>query len=126
MQQSIDNEPLLRTLQGRMADRKGILILGETVSEEPEDAIPIGNEAFVIDHINGIKQKLLDDLNKLERVPHKLVRGEAGLQTAWGLLRRTIPSRFLHVLRGHAVEVTAEFCDDIQETIHRILGQWTD
>ena len=34
--------------------------------------------------------------------------------------------RFLHVLRGHAAVVTAEFCVDIQETIHRILGQWTD
>ena len=33
---------------------------------------------------------------------------------------------FVHVLREHAVDVTAEFCDDIQETIHRILVQWTD
>ena len=77
----------------------------------------------VCDHINGIKQKLLDDLNKLEHLPHKLVRGEAGLQNAWGLLRRTIPSRYLHALRGHAGEVTAEFRDDIQKTIHRISGQ---
>ena len=46
-QESIDHEPLLRTLQGRMGDKRGILILGETVSEEPEDAMPIGNEAFV-------------------------------------------------------------------------------
>ena len=71
-------------------------------------------------------QKLLEDLCKLEHLPHKLVKGEAGLQTAWGLLRCIVPSRFLHVLRGHAVEITAEFCDDVQETIHRILGQWTD
>ena len=124
-QQSIDNEPLLRTLQGRMGDKRGILVLGETVSEETEDAIaiPIGNEAFVTDHI---KQKLLDDLSKVEHLPHTLVGGEAGLQTAWGLLRRTVPSRFLHVLRGHAVEITADFCDEIQESLHRILGQWTD
>ena len=123
---SIENEPLLRTLQGRMGDKRGILILGETVSEEPEDALPIGNEAFVTEHIESIKQKLLDDLKKLEHLPHKLVKGEAGLQTAWGLLRRTTPSRFLHVLRGHAVDITAEFCDDIQDAIHRILAQWTD
>ena len=37
-----------------------------------------------------------------------------------------MPSRFLHVLRGHAVDITAEFCDDTQEAIHRILAQWTD
>ena len=123
---SIENEPLLRTLQGRMGDKRGILILGETVSEEPEDALPIGNEAFVTEHIESIKQKLLDDLKKLEHLPHKLVKDEAGLQTAWGLLRRTIPSRFLHVLRGHAVDITAEFCDDIQDAIHRVLAQWTD
>ena len=53
-------------------------------------------------------------------------KGEAGLQIAWGLLRRTVPSRFLHVLRGHVVDVTAEFCDEIQDTIHRSLVQWTD
>ena len=106
---SIDIEPLLRTLQGRMGDKRGILILGETVSEEPEDALPVGNEAFVIEHLESIKQKLLADLKKLEHLPHKLVKGEAGLQTAWGLLRRTIPSRFLHVLRGHAVDITADF-----------------
>ena len=80
--ESIDNEPLLRTLQGRMGDKRGILILGETVSEEQEDAIPIGNEAFVTEHIGAIRQKLLDDLSKLEHLPHKLVKGEAGLQTA--------------------------------------------
>ena len=56
---SIDNEPLLRTLQGRMGDKRGILILGETVSEEPEDAIPIGNEAFVTEHIEAIKRSCL-------------------------------------------------------------------
>ena len=123
---STDNEPLLRTLQGRMGDKRGILILGQTVSEEPEDAIPIGKEAFVTEHIAAIKQKLLDDLHKLEHLPHKLVKGEAGLQTAWGLLRHTIPSRILHVLRGHAVDITAEFCDDIQDAIHKILAQWTD
>ena len=123
---SIENEPLLRTLQGRMGVERGILILGETVSEEPEDALPIGNEAFVTEHIESIKQKLLDDLKKLEHLPSKLVKGEAGLQIAWGLLRRTIPSRFLHVLRGHAVDITAEFCDDIQDAIHRILARWTD
>ena len=123
---SIDNEPLLRTLQGRMGDKRGILILGETVSEEPEDATPIGNEAFVTEYIEAIKRKLLDDLNKLEHLPHKLVKGEAGLQTAWGLLTRTVPSRFLHVLRGHAVDTTAELCDDIQDAIHKILAQWTD
>ena len=65
-QKSIDDEPRLRTLQGKMGDERGILGLGKTVSGEPEDAIPIGNEAFVTDHINSIKQKLLDDLCKLE------------------------------------------------------------
>ena len=82
-QQSINDEPLLRILQGRMGDKRCILVLGETISEEPEDAIPIGNEAFVIDHIN-IKQKLLDDLCKLEHLPHKLVKGEAGVTNCLG------------------------------------------
>ena len=84
---SIENEPLLRTLQGRMGDKRGILILGEAVSEEPEDALPVGNEAFVTEQIESIKQKLLDDLKKLEHLPHKLVKGEEGLQTAWGRLK---------------------------------------
>ena len=55
----IDNEPLLRALQGRMGDKRGTLILGETVSEEPEDAVPIGSEAFVIEHIGAIKRWLV-------------------------------------------------------------------
>ena len=49
-QQSIDDEPLLPTLQGRMGDKRGLPVPGETVSEEPEDAISIGKEAFVMDH----------------------------------------------------------------------------
>ena len=85
--------------KGGWETNEGVLILGETVSEEPGDAIPSGDEAFVTDHISHIKQKLLDDLNKLEHLPHKLTKGEAGRQTALGLLRRTGPSRFLHVLR---------------------------
>ena len=91
-QTSIDDEPLLRTLQGSMGDKRGILVLGETVSEEPEDAIPIGNEAFVTDHISIVKQKLLDDLCKLEHFPHELVKGEAGLQTAWGHCNARFPA----------------------------------
>ena len=43
---------------------------------------------------------------KLNIFPHKLTKGEAGLQTAWTLLRRFIPSRFLHVLIGHAIELS--------------------
>ena len=39
----------------------------------------LGSEAFVADHINHIKQKLLDDLCKLEHLPHKLgILDEAG------------------------------------------------
>ena len=68
----------------------------------------------------------MEPSSKLEHLPHKLIKGEAGLQTAWGLLRRTVPSRFLHVLRGHAVDITAEFYDDIQDAIRKILAQWTD
>ena len=70
-QHSIDNEPLLRVLQGRMGDKRGILILGETVSKEPEDAIYLGDEAFATEHIAHIKQ-LLDDLCKLDQRPYRL------------------------------------------------------
>ena len=38
-----------RTLQGRVEDTCGILLSGEAVSEELEDTIPIGDEAFVTD-----------------------------------------------------------------------------
>ena len=41
-QSSIHNDSFLRTLQGRMGDRNGILIFGLTVSEEPEDALQMG------------------------------------------------------------------------------------
>ena len=58
-----------------MGDKRGILILGETVSEEPEDAIPIGNAAFVTEHTGAIKQKLLDDLCKLEHLPQQTPQG---------------------------------------------------
>ena len=87
---SIDNEPLLRTLQGRMGDKRSILLLGETVSEGPEDVIPIRNETFVIDHIRSIKH----DLCKLEHFPHMLVKREAGLQIAWGLCAVPCPICF--------------------------------
>ena len=66
-QASINNE--LRGRQKRNSD------LGETVSEEPEHAIPNGNEASVTDHINAIKQKLLDDLSKLEHSSRNQKRG---------------------------------------------------
>ena len=80
-QASIDNEPSLSTLQGRMGDKRGILTLSEIVSEEPEEAIPFKDEAFVTAHIAHIKQKLLDGLTKLEHLLHKVTKGEAGLQT---------------------------------------------
>ena len=42
-----------------MGDKRGILILGDTVSEEPEDAVPLGDEAFVTDHINPSSKSCL-------------------------------------------------------------------
>ena len=80
-QHSIENEPLLRTLQGRMGDKRGILTLSKTVSGEPENAKPLEDGAFVAAHIARIKQQtLLDDLH----LPQTLTKGEAGLQSAWG------------------------------------------
>ena len=51
----------------------------ETVFEQPQDSIPIGNESFVADHINGIKQII------------------------WGFFKRTVPNHFVHVLRLRAL-----------------------
>ena len=83
-QKSIDDEPLLRTLQGRMGDKRGTLVPGETVSDELEDATPMGNEAFVTDHINSIKQKLPDDLCKPEHFPTNLRKGKPGCKLLGG------------------------------------------
>ena len=94
----------------------GDFILGETVSEEPENATTFGDEAFVSEHVAHIKQKLLHNLCKLEHLPHKLSKGEAGLQIAWAASEKSSPAASSTFYE----DVTAEFCDDVQGAIRSL------
>ena len=117
-QDSIENKPLLRTLQGRMGDKRGILILGEAVSEEPEAPSSLGM----------IKPLLL---SILLRSSSFCLMTFANWNTCRAKYQRrsrnanrigpgTVLSRFLHVQRRRAMKGTAEFCDDVQGAIGQI------
>ena len=41
------SHPVLRNLQATMSDTRGLTILGEAVGLEPEDAYPVGDDAYI-------------------------------------------------------------------------------
>ena len=49
---------------------------------------------------------------------------QAGLQVAWSLLQRQVPSRILHLLRAHPTHITDPICEQIQTELQENLRYW--
>ena len=47
----ITPNPHLNHIQTQMKDPRGLIILGEALGEDPTDPYPMGNEAFIQDHL---------------------------------------------------------------------------
>ena len=110
-----------------MKDPRGLIILGEALGEDPTDPYPMGNEAFILDHLRDVTQAVVTDLNKIAVLPEKLEGDTAGVQVAWALISKTLPPRVVHLLRAHPVEQTQEMCDTLQDalldTVRQLMGQ---
>ena len=116
--------PMLRNLQETISDIRGLTILGEAVGLEPEDAYPVGEEAYVTDHIQGVADRLCADLRKLRHLPGMCGDDQAGLQIAWSLLQRQVPSRILHLPHAHPINITDNISEQIQTELQENLCYW--
>ena len=52
--------------------------LGEALGEDPIDPYPMGNEAFIQDHLRDVTQAVANDLRKIAVLPDKLEGETAG------------------------------------------------
>ena len=120
----VGSQPHLRTLQAAMSDIRGLTILGEAVGLEPEDAYPVGEEAYVTEHIQLVADKLCGDIRKLRHLPGMCGDDQAGLQIAWCLQQRQVPSRILHLLRAHPTPLTDGICEQVQTELQENVRYW--
>ena len=120
----VASHPQLKGLQTTMSDIRGLTILGEAVGLEPEDAYPVGEEAYITDHLQQVSDRLCRDVRKLRDLPGMCGDEQAGLQVAWALLQRQVPSRILHLLRAHPVHITGMICDQIQAELQETVRFW--
>ena len=99
---------IMRTpaLRGLHKDPRGLTPLGEALGNNPSDPFPVGEEAFIQDHLRGVTEAVAADLRKIAALPNKLQDGQAGLQVAWALLAKTLPPRVVHLLRALPVSDT--------------------
>ena len=116
--------PQLRKLQAAMSDKRGLTILGEAVGLEPEDAYPVGEEAYITDHLQRVADRLCTALRKLRHLPGMCGDDQAGLQVAWCLQQRQVPSRILHLVRAHPTLITDPICEQIQTDLQENLRYW--
>ena len=118
---------LLRHIQAQMKDPRGLIILGEALGEDPTDPYPMGNEAFILDHLRDVTKTVVSDLSKIAVLPDKLEGDTAGLQVSWALISKTLPPRVVHLFRAHPVEQTQKMCDTLQDalidTVRQLMGQ---
>ena len=124
--QNIMRVPGLRRLRGQMTDPRGLILLGEALGNNPSDPFPVGEEAFIQDHLRGVTEAVAADLRKIASLPDKLDDGQAGLQVAWALLSKTLPPRVVHLLRAHPVSDTREMCETLQDQLHETVRQCMD
>ena len=107
--------PFLRDLRAKMKDPRGLIIVGEAMGYPAIDSFPVGDEAFVADHLRGVAEVIQADLRKIGCLPGKLQSGQAGVQVAWALIAKTLPPRVVHLLRAHPISETAELTEILQE-----------
>ena len=74
--------------------------------------------------ILGEADKLCSDIRKLRHLPGMCGDDQAGLQVAWSLLQRQVPSRILHLLRAHPAHITDSTCEQIQTELQENLRYW--
>ena len=126
-EEQIQQHPHLRRLRDQMKDPRGLIILGEALGEDPTDPYPMGNEAFISDHLRDVTQAVTTDLDKIAVLPDRLEGETAGLQVAWALISKTLPPRVVHLLRAHPVDQTQEMCQNLQDallnTVRQLMGQ---
>ena len=120
----VGSHPHLQRLQAAMSDVRGLTILGEAVGLEPEDAYPVGEEAYITDHIQHVADRLCADIRKLRHLPGMCGDDQAGLQIAWCLQQRQVPSRILHLLRAHPTPLTDHICEQIQTELQENFRYW--
>ena len=48
--------PALRELRSHMKDPRGLILLGEALGNNPSDPFPVGEEAFIQDHLRGVAE----------------------------------------------------------------------
>ena len=114
----ITQHPSLKLMQAQTKDPRGLIIdLGEALGEGPTDPYPMGNEAFIQDHLRDATAAVANDLRKIAILPDKLEGDTAGLQVAWALISKTLPPRVVHLLRACPVEQTQEMCDPLQDAL---------
>ena len=99
--------PRLAHLERQNPSGGGLLIVGEALGADDEEAQVLGTSPFVHEHLRKIAALVEQDCVKIQRLPDHLVAQEAGMQLGFALLQRTLPSRILHLLRGQATMHTA-------------------
>ena len=67
-----------------MKDPRGLIILGEALGEDPQDPYPMGNEAFIQDHLRDVTQAVANDLRKIAILPDKFEGGNGGIAGSMG------------------------------------------
>ena len=102
----------------------GLLILGEALGADDEEAQVLGAPPFVRAHLPKIANLISQDCLKIQHLPEHLVAQEAGMQLGFALLQRTLPSRILHRLRGQAADHTTELCESLTAQLRTTLRSW--
>ena len=87
------------------------------------ESFPVGEDAFVADHLRGVADNIFADLRNIGCLPDKLQSGQAGVQVAWALIAKTLPPRVVHLLRAHPVSETAELTEMLQEGLQDAVRQ---
>ena len=66
----------------------------------------------------------VSDIRKLRHLQGMCGDDQAGLQIAWCLQQRQVPSRILHLLRAHPTPLTDHICEQIQTELQENFRYW--
>ena len=112
------------TLSSRFSRRRhqANVVSPSLVGQEPEDTYPIREETHITDHLALVAVGFCCDFHKLCDLPGMCGDDQTGLQHAWALLPRQVPSRILHFLHVHpCAHITSGSCGQIQAELQATI-----
>ena len=116
--------PRLAHLERQNPSGGGLLIVGEALGADDEEAQVLGTSPFVHAHLRKIADLVAQDCVRIQHLPEHLVAQEAGMQLGFALLTKNLAQPHPPSSSGPGHGTHSRVMRDLTTHMHTVLRNW--